>query len=232
MRLSPLLFAAACAPVYRPPAPFVPMLEQRGDAQVAAHLGAASGLQVDGAVAPTDALALRGGVQVAGYASEGEYGVGTFGVGWYGADPHGLRGGVSLAGGGGYSRGVTDWTVSRQTATDGQTTSEQVRFQNSGPIAVGALRGEIGYELEGFALGATTGLSLHQVWHDRRSDGSGVGRMGIWEAAGLVRFGPPPVGFEGFVGTAMPFWSEGDVGIPFPVTFGLGLTVDASTLPR
>lgn len=219
---------AGCAPVYRPPAPFAPMLQEKGDAQVAAHLGI-GGFQVDGAVAPDDLVALRGGIQVGGYVGEGTYTVGTVGVGVYGAEEvGGLRAAVSLVGGGGYSRGVSDWTVSTQTPSGG-TNADRVRFENSGPIVVAAIRSEFGYETEWFATGATLCPTYHQVWHDERSDGVGVGRGAMIETAALVRAGPPPVGIEGFLGVALPFWADGDIGVPFPLTFGLGLTVDSPT---
>jgi hypothetical protein len=172
MRTLLWLLVAGCAPAYRPPAPFTPLLDQRGDAQIAAHLGT-GGAQVDGAYAVSDAFQVRGSLQGAGCSSPGHYAVATVGAGVYGADMSGLRWAVSGQVGGGASRGITDLTVIR-TTIGGQSTSEVTRFQNSGALLVGAARPELGYETESFAVATVLGASFRQLHHDQASDGMGL----------------------------------------------------------
>lgn len=56
---------AGCAPLYRPPPPFLPLLGEAGDLHAAAHLGT-GGAQLDAGVATGDWVAVRAGAQVAG----------------------------------------------------------------------------------------------------------------------------------------------------------------------
>jgi hypothetical protein len=220
----------ACAPAYRPPTPFVPLLQEQGDAHLGLHLGT-GGAQLDGAYAVTPSFALRTGVQVAGYTSDGAYTVGTLGAGFYGASEN-LAWGVTLVGGGGYSRGITKVTVTT-TTTGGDENSSESTWRNSGLLATGALRAELGSHLgENGAVGGTLGPTWHMLSHDSESDGTGTGQMAMIELAGVARGGSPTVQFEGSLGLAYPLWiSEQDedvleVGIPVPIVIGLGVTFD------
>lgn len=219
------LLATACAPAYRPPAPFVPMLDARGDLHGAVHLGL-GGAQGDVAYAVSDVASVRGGVQVAGYHPEspGTYVVGTAGGGAYGSEGD-LRWGIAGTVGGGRSVGET---VVRTTIND--ETTEQ-RYRNSGVLFTAALRPELGAEGKYTAAGIVLGTSFYQLHHDAASDGSGVGWGLMFEPVAVTRVGPPGVAVEGHVGLAVPMAEGGDVGLVFPLVFGVGVTVDAKTRP-
>ena len=219
---------AGCAPAYRPPTAFVPLLREQGDGQIALHLGL-GGAQLDGAYAATGGLAVRTGVQVAGYVGEGAYTVGTLGAGAYGSSNH-TAWGVSVIGGGGYARGITEIGVNTPTISGG-TDHAEVGWRNSGSLATGALRAEIGTHLgENGALGANLGPTWHVLAHDAESDDTGSDQMVMLETAGVARGGVAPVMFEGSLGIAYPLWiakGEGRVAsLPFPVRLGIGLTFD------
>jgi hypothetical protein len=222
---------AACAPAYRPPTPFVPLLAEEGDTHLAVHLGTGGG-QLDVAQAVAPGFALRAGAQVAGYASDGAYTVGTVGAGLFGGSPE-LLWGVTLVGGGGYSRGISTLRVTSTTADGEETTSETV-WRNSGMLGTGALRAELGRRIgDNAAVGANIGPTWHILSHDALSDGTGTGQMLLVEAASVARAGSPVVMFEGSVGFAYPLWvsareedDTSEVGIPVPIVLGIGLTFD------
>jgi hypothetical protein len=222
-----LALLSACAPAYRPPTPFVPLLESQGDAHVAAHLGT-GGMQLDGAYAVSPHFAVRGGGQFAGYAGQGDYLVGSAGAGAYGAfSGPGGRGTWAVTGvvGSGYTHGQSAFTI---ITPDAETTQE---FRTSGGLVTGALRGEWGLESDVLGWGAQVGPTWHLVAHDRKSDEDGVGQMVMFEAATAVRGGPPgPVRAELSLGFALPMWVNRTdaVGVPVPLVVGLGVTGDLS----
>ena len=220
-----LWLLSACAPAYRPPAPFAPLLQEKGDANLAAQLGT-GGAQLHGAYAVSDDLAVRAGVQGAGYASEGLYGVGTVGAGAFGgAVGAGGRWGVTLEGGGGITRGVTTVNV-RWDTPDGDSEWQEIREQNSGSLLLAALRPEVGVESEFAATGFTLGVAYHRLAHDAASSGVGVGQGVVLEPAGFFRVGVHPIAFQGFIGLAWPAWMQGEVGLVVPLQIGMGLTLD------
>ena len=234
-RCTPIAFLAlaiGCAPAYRPPAPFAPLLDQKGDLNAAAHLGT-GGVQVDAAYALQDSLSLRAGFQGAGYASQsgGLYAVGTFGPGAYGRAPNGgaLRWGVALVGGGGISKAVSELTITSGTGDAVETST--TTFRNSGGLVVVALRPEVGLDTEFMSMAFTAGVSYHSLFHDADSDGTGRSDGLLIEPAVVFRAGPEPVHFGGFLGLALPLMLDENAGIPFPVLLGVTVSANIPTGP-
>ncbi|MCB9683560.1 MAG: hypothetical protein H6735_00805 [Alphaproteobacteria bacterium] len=222
-----VVVTAGCAPAYRPPAPFVPLLQEKGDSQIAGHWGT-GGLQADGAYALSDHFAMRGGAQLAGYTSQGMYLVGNVGVGGYGAFTDSIYWGLTGTVGGGYSRGITDLSVSVITTSGTTTTTES--WRNSGTLMTGAVRWESGIRFDGNAMaGVQIGPTWHGLIHDAQSDGTGMGQGLLMEGAAIGRIGPgsAPIAFEGSLGFAWPLYLDfEDSGVPLPFVMALGITVE------
>jgi hypothetical protein len=227
MRRWLLVFVAGgCAPAYRPPTPFVPMLLEKGDLSTGVRYGT-GGVQADVAVAPVPHLGVRAGGQYAGFASQGLYGLGHAGIGVFGELGDGYGWGLTLDGGGGYSRAITTVDVQSQT-TGGLSQVDRTEIRTSGTLATLALRNEWGLRMEHGMVGGQVGPTFHQIWHDGASSEDGVGQMVMLEGAGVARGGPGPVWFEGSLGLAWPVWVNrtNAVGVPVPVVFGIGVSYD------
>ena len=238
------LLLTACAPVYRPPAPFVPLLEEPGDVNLAAQLGV-GGAQLDGAVAVSDAMAVRGGAQAGGWALDGHYGVGRLGVGLYSGNDRGTRWAVWLDAGGGLTRYTGNFqvpnpngavTTTTTTTTDGDvttTTTERVWIREertySGPLLLGAVRPQLGHEGKVLSPSLVLGLGYHTLFHDAQSASSGTSVGLTFEPTGVLRLGGGEASIaaaQAWLGLVAPIIASGDENIPLPVNAGLGLTVD------
>jgi len=227
----------ACAPAYRPPAPFVPMLEEQGDVNIAAQVGV-GGAQVDAAVATSKLVSLRGGAQVAGWASEGHYALGRVGAGVYGGNDAGTRWAVNGDVGAGLTRGVGDVTSRVQSTiptpeedTSTVTTVETTKIlQNSGILLVASLRPQLGYEGSYAATALVLGFGYHQLFHDVASDGVGSAAGVTFEPTAVLRLGGGDArfGLQAWLGLALPLAGAGVENIPVPLNTGLGLTLDLS----
>ncbi len=217
------LAAVACAPVYRPPAPFVPLLERPGDLAVSGQVGT-GGAQADVAYAPRQSLEVRGGVQVGGLLGEGHYALGTVGVGAWGAQGGG-RYALHLDLGGGSSRGVT--ILGPPDTPDAG--PDEVVFENGGMVGTAAFRGELAYEGGFGAVGAQAGLVGVLL------DASEPGRDGAGaaiEACGFARAGSRAVQLQGHAGASLPVLTlDPNLGVPFPLLLGLGVVVNLPAPP-
>ncbi|MBX2797296.1 MAG: hypothetical protein KTR31_06510 [Myxococcales bacterium] len=206
---------AACAPTYRPPAPFVPMHEAQGDSQLSVYLGTGGG-QANFGYALTNALAVRGSAQLAG-GQTGSYAIAGVGADVYGASQS-LRYGLALEGSSGPSVGISDITISNSQGTG----SADLRF--SGTVFNGRVLPYFGVEVNGFGINLSVANVYTVVQHNAQSDGEGTGIIGLVEPNLVIRAGARQVAFELFAGLAIPYLAEGDNGIPVPINLGAGLT--------
>jgi hypothetical protein len=231
------LLATGCAAAYRPPAPFVPALDEPGEVVIATNYGF-GGAQLDVAHAPVQGFAWRAGGQFAGFTTQGSYAIGTFGLGtWWSFDDGAGTLALTASGGGGRSVGVTDLRVtsSNDTTTTASAGEEDVSLwnkRNSGMLAVAALRVEGTWnDGEVIELGAQLGPTWHMLDHDPTSDNTGTGQMLMMESTALARFGPPVARLQLSGGMAVPLWwpsqetQPSNVGTPNPFVLALGLVI-------
>lgn len=210
-RLVPLLLAAAtgCAPLYYPSPVNVSMLEQAGDVHGMASAGY-GGFQGDLAYGVTDRVAVQGQAQVVPRTGEGSgrpyYSQLSLGVGPYWAPPGigsgGWRGGLTLQGG-------VSWANTASREGNGLRTAVQL---------------DGGYEGRYAALG----LAVRPVSYRFTYDDSPDQRLkhAFAEAAVLGRAGGERIKVEAQLGMSLPVVDEGDIGVPLPFMFSLGLVVD------
>ena len=215
-----LLGSAACAPVYAPAALNVPMLNGLHDAHVNAQYGN-EGLQLNGAYAATNHLALRVSAQRYEKLNDSSAGtglrqvMGTVGAGYFWAPRigHGSRSSLNFDLGGGHVDG---------TFNVGGSEIDRAR----GPFLRAAAQVDTAYQFDYFAIGLAGRVTyLSQFYEPGTTLVHGVaGHYVFAEPAIVVRAGPPAFHVEGQLGLSIPFVASNWFGLinPFIASVGLG----------
>lgn len=225
----PAVALAACAPIYVPASVHVPLLHEAGDVHLSGNLGT-HGVQAQGSVAITDAIAARGAVQEFGYAggSDGLSAAFVSGGGgvsfFYGGEKSedgtfrsGVRASGSIELHGGRSAGVGHVRV----------TIPSTVSRYSGAFLRPVLQADVAYAWPYLAVGAAARFSLFQYWYDAQSDFSGAEmQLGTVEPVLFVRFGAESVKLDLQAGLAGPVSARGEATVPFPLLISAGLVVD------
>ena len=216
--------ATACAPAYQPSALNAPMLQEKGDL----HLGVATGtpgVQLHGAYAMTDQVAMRGLAQA--YSSSNNRfhllsaGLSFFGASGRGLPPaerdSGLRWAMSLDSGLADARGFSSITL-------GNRTSETV---HEGTVVRSAFQADLGFETPRVGLGAGARLSHVVLFHSEGSDRAGeTGNALYLEPIVYVRPGFLAFKLDLQIGVVAPIGGQDGVGTPVPLMVSLGGTFD------
>lgn len=225
------LLMLACAPQYRPGYVAAPLFEEAGQVQFQGNIGT-GGFEAHVAYAPVEHVAVHGGVQVgffggtggSGTASTGPYVEGTLGIGaWKAGGPLGqgrrfkleprLSVWAEAAGGHADSTLTVQWS--------GGSTS-QVRYV--GNFIHGTLQGVAALEGPWVAFGVVLRTTGYNVWHtDESASSAPTTQLAFVEPTVFFRAGPETLRFEAQVGLWLPFYVNGETGVPWPLTLSLGM---------
>lgn len=221
VRLFLLLFGvltlAACGPVYIPSAVHMPMLERKGDVHLSGQLGSQGG-QANGAYAVSDHLMLRATAQNS-QTGDNYYRMGAVGMGFFSNlsstdTGSGLRFAAATDLGGGISRGVFEF--------------ESTRRVLQGTFFRAAAQLDMGYELKAVSFGiATRAVYLHYQHDDESEAQESTADMLFGEPVAVFRVGTSVIKADVQAGAFFPIAEpKGDIGLPFPFIFSVGLSLD------
>lgn len=214
-----VLAATACAPVYYPSALHVPMLSREADGHLNGGVGF-HGLQANAAYGVTDRIAARGTVHLTELdgGPDPHYRLVSLGVGLYDGATRDtdVGSGVRLA--------VWFDAGFGTAAGEAQVGSTETFRRNSGQFVRVAAQVDLAFETPIAAIG----LAVRPVWFHFEHDDSSTADEATadWlfiEPALVARLGPPQIHFEPQIGVLIPAGGRGDIGLPVPWIFSLGV---------
>lgn len=213
-------FSSACAPVYLPPTPHTPMLEEQGTAQASAQLGT-SGVELKGAYALIDNTYLFGGLSASDEARADDAGssrhrYAEFGAGrnWRPSGPLILEGAAGVGFGSG--RGTASYQLGES----------RVRYAEGSYIKP-FLQGNVALKTSWADFGFVNRLAVIQFGEITRTEGTAAviddspGYL-FWEPSLFIQLGPERLRFNTYVGLSSPVTGDPDFDYHF-FNVGVGM---------
>lgn len=213
-RYTPLVVLAClvgCAPVHVPGALHLPLVHQRGEAEIGGSIGT-QGIQANAAYAVGDGVALRGQLQTTGTSYAG----GSLGVSVIGLPLPQLRLSANA------DLGLAAVDVTSELKSSRSTTT----WHYSGTLLRPQLQFDVAYLAQaGVAFGAAVRLPYIVFLHDRGSDTPDeVARWLLAEPFLFVRFGQERLYLDVQAGLTVPMTEgEGEIGVSLPIIMAISV---------
>lgn len=211
-RYTPLVVLAClvgCAPVHVPGALHLPLVHQRGEAEIGGSIGT-QGIQANAAYAVGDGVALRGQLQTTGTSYAG----GGLGVSVIGLPLPQLR----LSANADLGLAAVDVTSELKSARSTTT------WHYSGTLLRPQLQFDVAYLAQvGVAFGAAVRLPYVVFMHDQQSDTAGdTARWLLAEPFLFVRFGQEELFLDVQAGLSLPIVEgQGEIGVTLPIIMAI-----------